>query len=215
MIFNPTIDYGKSYQLRILSLILNYTTYYLEGIAMAERLVAKQAPRFEMEAVLANKEFGKVSLEENMKNGKWTVLFFYPMDFTFVCPTEITALSDRYDEFEDLDAEVIGVSTDTIHTHLAWINTDRTDNGLGQLKYPLAADHNQKVARDYGVLIEEEGVALRGLFIINPEGELQYQVVNHNNIGRDVDETLRVLQALQTGGLCPANWRPGQKTLEV
>ena len=180
---------------------------------MAERLVAKQAPRFEMEAVLANKEFGKVSLEENMKNEKWTVLFFYPMDFTFVCPTEITALSDRYDEFEDLDAEVIGVSTDTIHTHLAWIKTDRKDNGLGDLSYPLAADHNHVVARDYGVLIEEEGIALRGLFIISPEGELMYQVVNHNNIGRDVDETLRVLQALQTGGLCPANWKPGQATL--
>jgi alkyl hydroperoxide reductase subunit AhpC len=186
---------------------------YLEGYIMAERMVGKQAPRFEMEAVFANKEFGKVSLEENMKNDKWTVLFFYPMDFTFVCPTEITALSDRYDEFEDLDAEVIGVSTDTIHTHLAWIKTDRKDNGLGDLKYPLAADTNHTVSRDYGVLIEEEGIALRGLFIINPEGELQYSVVNHNNIGRDVDETLRVLQALQTGGLCPANWKPGQATL--
>ncbi|SER68838.1 peroxiredoxin [Psychrobacillus sp. OK032] len=180
---------------------------------MAERMVGKQAPRFTMEAVLADKSFGKVNLEEIMEQDKWTVLFFYPMDFTFVCPTEITAMSDRYDEFEDLDAEVIGVSTDTIHTHLAWINTAREDNGLGELKYPLAADTNHVVAREYGVLIEEEGVALRGLFIINPEGELQYQTVFHNNIGRDVDETLRVLQALQTGGLCPANWRPGQKTL--
>ena len=112
-----------------------------------------------------------------------------------------------------LDAEIIGVSTDTIHTHLAWINTDRKDGGLEQLKYPLAADTNHAVSRNYGVLIEEEGIALRGLFIINPEGELQYQTVFHNNIGRDVDESLRVLQALQTGGLCPANWRPGQKTL--
>jgi peroxiredoxin 2/4 len=180
---------------------------------MAERMVGKQAPRFDMEAVMPNKETKKVSLEENMKNGKWTVLFFYPMDFTFVCPTEITALSDRFGEFEDLDAEVIGVSTDTVHTHLAWINTNREDNGLGVLNYPLAADTNHKVSRDYGVLIEEEGVALRGLFIINPEGELMYQVVFHNNIGRDADETLRVLQALQTGGLCPANWKPGQKTL--
>lgn len=180
-----------------------------------KRMVGKQAPRFEMDAVLPNKEFGKVSLEENMKNDKWTVLFFYPMDFTFVCPTEITSLSDRYDEFEDLDAEVIGVSTDTIHTHKAWINTSRDDNGLGDLKYPLAADTNHTVSRDYGVLIEEEGVALRGLFIISPEGELMYSVVNHNNIGRDVDETLRVLQALQTGGLCPANWKPGQATLNV
>lgn len=180
---------------------------------MAERMVGKLAPKFTMEAVLADKSFGKVSLEDIMKEDKWTVLFFYPMDFTFVCPTEITAMSDRYDEFEDLDAEVIGVSTDTIHTHLAWINTARQDNGLGDLAFPLAADTNHQVARDYGVLIEEEGIALRGLFIINPEGELQYQVVNHNNIGRDVDETLRVLQALQTGGLCPANWRPGQETL--
>ena len=180
---------------------------------MAERMVGKQAPDFTMEAVLADKSFGKVSLQENIKNEKWTVLFFYPMDFTFVCPTEITAMSDRYDEFEDLDAEVIGVSTDTIHTHLAWINTDRKDNGLEQLKYPLAADTNHSVTREYGILIEEEGIALRGIYIINPEGELQYQAVFHNNIGRDVDETLRVLQALQTGGLCPANWRPGEKTL--
>lgn len=185
------------------------------GILMPERMVGKQAPRFEMEAVLPNKEFGKVSLEENMKNDKWTVLFFYPMDFTFVCPTEITAMSDRFEEFEDLDAVVVGASTDTIHTHLAWINTDRKNNGLGQLNYSLAADTNHVVARDYGVLIEEEGVALRGLFIIDPEGELKYSVVNHNNIGRDVDETLRVLQALQTGGLCPANWKPGQATLKV
>jgi len=180
-----------------------------------KRMVAKQAPRFEMDAVMPDKSFGKVSLEENMKQDKWTVLFFYPMDFTFVCPTEITALSDRYDEFEDLDAEVIGVSTDTIHTHKAWINTAREDNGLGELKYPLAADTNHKVSREYGVLIEDSGIALRGLFIISPEGELMYSVVNHNNIGRDVDETLRVLQALQTGGLCPANWKPGQETLKV
>lgn len=180
---------------------------------MAERMVGKQAPSFEMDAVLADKTFGKVSLAKNIAEEKWTVLFFYPMDFTFVCPTEITAMSDRYDEFEDLDAEVIGVSTDTIHTHLAWINTDRTHNGLRDLVYPLAADTNHQVSKDYGVLIEEEGIALRGLFIINPEGELQYQTVFHNNIGRDVDETLRVLQALQTGGLCPANWRPGQATL--
>ncbi|KAB7706702.1 redoxin domain-containing protein [Bacillus aerolatus] len=182
---------------------------------MAELKVGNQAPRFEMDAVMANKEFKKVSLDENIKNDKWTVLFFYPMDFTFVCPTEITAMSDRYEEFEDLDAEVIGVSTDTVHTHLAWINTDRKNNGLGDLNYPLAADTNHVVSQEYGVLIEEEGIALRGLFIINPEGELMYQVVFDNNIGRDVNETLRVLQALQTGGLCPANWKPGEKTLSL
>ncbi|KGX83443.1 peroxiredoxin [Pontibacillus marinus] len=180
---------------------------------MAERLVGKQAPRFEMDAVMPNKEFEKVSLENIMKEDKWTVLFFYPMDFTFVCPTEITAMSDRYDEFEDLDAEVIGVSTDTVHTHKAWINTSRDDNGLGDLAYPLAADTNHKVSTEYGVLLEDEGVALRGLFIISPEGELKHATINHNDVGRDVDETLRVLQALQTGGLCPANWKPGQETL--
>jgi len=180
-----------------------------------KRMVGKPAPLFEMEAVLPNKEFGRVSLEENIKNGKWTVLFFYPMDFTFVCPTEITAFSDRYSEFKALNAEVIGVSTDTIYTHKAWINTERAHNGLGTLNYPLAADTNHKVSRDYGVLIEDEGIALRGLFIINPQGELVYSVVHHNNIGRNVDEVLRVLQALQTGGLCPANWRPGQPLLSV
>ncbi|MEY8751419.1 peroxiredoxin [Alkalihalobacillus sp. NPDC078783] len=178
-----------------------------------KRMVGKQAPRFDMEAVFPNKEFGRVSLEENMKNDKWTVLFFYPMDFTFVCPTEITSLSDRNDEFEDLDAVIVGVSTDTIHTHKAWINTSRDENGLGDLNYSLAADTNHAISREYGVLIEDEGIALRGLFIIDPEGELKYSVVNHNDIGRDVDETLRVLQALQTGGLCPANWKPGQATL--
>lgn len=176
-------------------------------------MVGKAAPEFELEAVLPNKEFGRVSLAENMKNGKWTVLFFYPMDFTFVCPTEITAFSDRYNDFKSLNAEVIGVSTDTIYTHRAWINTPRSENGLGTLNYPLAADTNHKASRAYGVLIEEEGIALRGLFIINPDGELVYSVVHHNNIGRNVDETLRVLQALQAGGLCPANWQPGQALL--
>lgn len=150
-----------------------------------------------------------------MKNGKWTVLFFYPLDFTFVCPTEITAISDRYHEFEDLNAVVIGVSTDSVYSHKAWMNVPRNQNGIGQIKYPLAADRTQQVSRDYGVLIEEEGVALRGLFIIDPDGELKYAVIHHNNIGRDVDEVLRVLQALQTGGLCPANWKPGQPTLTL
>lgn len=178
-----------------------------------KRMVGKQAPRFEMEAVLANGEFGKVSLEENMKEDKWTILFFYPLNFTSVCPTEIIALSDRNEEFENLNAQLIGVSTDSKYSHKAWIKTPRESNGLGAIQFPLAADLNHQVSRDYGVLIEEQGIALRGLFIISPEGELMYQVVNHNNIGRDVGETLRVLQALQTGGLCPVNWKPGQKVL--
>jgi peroxiredoxin (alkyl hydroperoxide reductase subunit C) len=179
---------------------------------MAERLVAKAAPDFTMETALGNGEdFGKVSLSDY--KGKWLVLFFYPLDFTFVCPTEITALSDSADVFDDLDCEILGVSTDSKFSHRAWINTPRDANGLGKLNFPLGADLTQKVSRDYGVLIEEEGFALRGLFIIDPDGELKYQVVNHNDVGRSVDETLRVLQALQSGGLCPANWKPGQKHL--
>lgn len=179
---------------------------------MAERLVGKQAPDFTMETALGNgQDFGKASLSDY--RGKWLVLFFYPLDFTFVCPTEITALSQAAAQFKELDTEILGVSIDSIHTHRAWINTPVNDNGLGKLEFPLAADITKSVARDYGVLIEEEGIALRGLFIIDPEGELKYEVVNHNDVGRSVEETLRVLQALQSGGLCPMNWKPGDKHL--
>ncbi|GIP29223.1 thioredoxin-like protein YkuU [Paenibacillus sp. J23TS9] len=179
---------------------------------MAERLVGKAAPDFTMETVTGDgSDFSKASLTDY--RGKWLVFFFYPLDFTFVCPTEITALSDAADQFKALDAEILGVSTDSIHSHKAWITTPRDSNGLGQINFPLASDITRSVAKDYGVYIEEEGVALRGLFIINPEGELKYQVVNHNDIGRSVEETLRVLQALQSGGLCAMNWKPGDKNL--
>jgi len=178
----------------------------------ATRLVGKQAPNFTMETALGNGvDFGKASLSDY--RGKWLVLFFYPLDFTFVCPTEITALSDSAAVFEDLDTEILGVSTDSKFSHRAWINTSKDENGLGKLNFPLAADLTHQVSREYGVYIEDEGVALRGLFIIDPEGELKYQVVNHNDVGRSVDETLRVLQALQSGGLCPANWKPGDQNL--
>ncbi len=174
---------------------------------MNVRMVGKRAPVFSMEAVMADKSFGKVSLKENMKNGQWTVLLFFPMAFGLVCPTEMTTLSERYDEFQKLNTEIIGVSTDTIHTQRAWVNTKRTDNGVGQLRYPLASDINHSVSREYGVLIEEEGFTLRGLFIINPEGDLRYQTVFYDHIGRDVDEVLRVLQTLQNGGIRPINWK--------
>lgn len=181
---------------------------------MAERLVAKLAPDFTMETALGDgKDFGKVSLADY--RGNWLILFFYPSDFTFVCPTEITALSDSAVVLKDLHTEVLGVSTDSKFSHRAWINTPRHANGLGELQFPLAADITKSVARDYGVLIEEEGIALRGLFIISPEGEIKYQVVNHNDVGRSVDETLRVLQALQSGGLCPMNWKPGDRHLSA
>lgn len=147
--------------------------------------------------------------------GKWLVFFFYPLDFTFVCPTEILALSDRLDEFQDLDAEVLGCSTDSIHSHYAWLTTPREQNGIAGTQYPLVADYTKDVARAYGVLDEKSGIAQRGLFIIDPEGVLRYSVVTEDNVGRSVDETLRVLQALQTGGLCPAEWTPGQQLLNV
>ncbi|MFB5190368.1 peroxiredoxin [Alicyclobacillus fastidiosus] len=175
-------------------------------------LVGRPAPDFDM---LSTKNME--TLNERVKlsdyKGKWLVMFFYPADFTFVCPTEILAINERLQEFKDLDAEVLGVSTDSVHSHKAWINTSKADHGLGGINYPLAADFTKTVARSYDVLVEEEGVALRGLFIIDPDGILQYQVVHNMDVGRSVDETLRVLEALQMGGLCPANWKPGQATL--
>ncbi|MFD1434413.1 peroxiredoxin [Kroppenstedtia eburnea] len=179
---------------------------------MPVRLVGLPAPDFEM-----NSTKNLETLEEKVKlsdyEGEWLVLFFYPKDFTFVCPTEITALSDRYEEFRDENCDILGVSTDTEFVHRAWIHTSRDDNGLGEIKYPLGADPTHRVSRAYGVLNEEEGVAQRGLFIIDPEGIVRYQVVTDDNVGRSVDETLRVLKALQSGGLCPSDWKPGEKTL--
>jgi len=159
------------------------------------------------------------TLAENVKltdyKGKWLIQIFYPLDFTFVCPTELTAFSDRYEELQGVGAEVIGISTDSVHSHRAWIKTSRDENGVEGLKYPLASDVGGRLARQYNILIEESNIALRGLFIVNPEGVLQYAVVHDLNIGRSVDETLRVLQGLQTGGLCAADWTPGQENLKV
>jgi alkyl hydroperoxide reductase subunit AhpC len=148
-------------------------------------------------------------------DGKWLVFFFYPLDFTFVCPTEILALSDRYDEFTALGADVLGASTDSVHSHFAWINTPRDKNGIANLRFPLVADYKKEIARAYGVLDETSGAAQRGLFIIDPDGILRYTTITADNVGRSVDETLRVLQALQTGGLCAADWKPGKQLLSV
>lgn len=176
--------------------------------------VGKKAPDFDMPSTKDLK-----GLKENVKlseyKGKWLILFFYPLDFTFVCPTEIKAFSDRIEDFKKAGAEVLAVSTDSVYSHRAWIMTPPDKNGLGELKYPLASDITKDVSRDYGVLIEDRGIALRGLFIIDPDGVLQYQVVHALNVGRSVDETLRVLEALKTGGLCAADWKPGQKPLQV
>jgi peroxiredoxin (alkyl hydroperoxide reductase subunit C) len=145
--------------------------------------------------------------------GKWLVLFFYPLDFTFVCPTEIRGFNARLGEFRAAGAEVLGASVDSVYSHRAWVRARAEDGGLGGLDYPLASDITKEVARSYGVLIEEEGIALRGLFIIDPEGILRYAVVSDLNVGRSVDETLRVLQALQSGGMCPIDWHPGDRHL--
>ena len=181
---------------------------------MAEAKVGQPAPAFDMPST---KNIEK--LDENVRlsdyGGRWLVLLFYPLDFTFVCPTELTTFSDRYEDFLGVGADVIGVSTDSVHSHRAWLKTPRDKGGVEGLRYPLASDITKQVARDYGVLIEDKGVALRGLFVVDPEGTLRYAVVHDLNVGRSADETLRVIQALQTGGLCQADWRPGQETLKV
>lgn len=159
------------------------------------------------------------TLAENISlsdyTGKWLILLFYPLDFTFVCPTELTAFSDRLEEIQGIGAEVLGVSTDSVHSHRAWVKTPREQNGIEGLAYPLLSDVGGKLAAKYNILVEESNIALRGLFIVNPEGVLQYSVVHDLNIGRSVDETLRVLQGLQTGGLCSADWTPGQENLKA
>ena len=176
--------------------------------------VGKPAPDFDLPST-KNME----TLAENVKlsdyKGKWLILLFYPLDFTFVCPTELINFSDRLDDFQGVGAEVIGISTDSVHSHRAWLKTPQDQNGIEGVKYPIASDVGGKLARKYNILVEEANIALRGLFIINPEGVLQYSVIHDLNIGRSVDETLRVLQGLQTGGLCAADWKPGQENLKV
>jgi peroxiredoxin (alkyl hydroperoxide reductase subunit C) len=174
--------------------------------------VGEPAPHFTM---LSTKDLETleeaVSLEDY--KGQWLILLFYPYDFSFVCPTEILALSNNYEEFKALNAEIIAISTDSVYAHRAWLQTPEEDNGIQGTKFVLASDSTHEVSEAYGVLVEEKGVALRGLFIIDPDGVLQYSVIHNLNIGRSVDETLRVLEALQAGGLCGANWEPGEDLL--
>jgi alkyl hydroperoxide reductase subunit AhpC len=183
--------------------------HYREHYRQTAR-VGRPAPDFSLDGVVStepDKEFQKISLGDY--KGKWLVLFFYPADFTFVCPTEIRGFNTELDAFKKRGAEIVGISTDSKYSHLAWL--DRGD--LGELHYPLLADFTKETAREYGVLDEETGVALRGLFIIDPKGIIQYQVVQNLEVGRSVDEVLRVLDGLKTGSLCPLNWQPGEKTL--
>jgi peroxiredoxin 2/4 len=176
--------------------------------------VGQPAPDFTLPSTKNIETLGeKISLSDY--KGKWLILLFYPLDFTAVCPTELIAFSDRIEEINEIGAEVLGASTDSVHSHRAWLKTPRDKNGIERLAYPLISDVAGKLARQYNILIEEANIALRGLYIINPAGILQYSVVHDINIGRSVDETLRVLQALQTGGFCTADWTPGQATMSV
>jgi peroxiredoxin (alkyl hydroperoxide reductase subunit C) len=178
-------------------------------------LVGQKAPDFELDAVVGG-EFKQVKLSDY--KGKYVVLFFYPLDYTFVCPTEITAFADAYTNFRELNAEVIAASVDSKFVHLAWQGTPRKRGGLGPVPFPHLSDLNKTLARDYGTLLEPAGVALRGLFIIDEEGVVQHATINHLGVGRNVEETLRTLQAIQTvkvtGEVCPANWKPGDETMK-
>ncbi len=178
--------------------------------------VGQAAPSFSATAVMPDGDFATITLEQF--KGKFVVLFFYPLDFTFVCPTEITAFSDSYAKFAALGAEVLGVSVDSQYSHLAWIQTPREHGGLGELQYPLVADLKKEIAMAYNVLIAEEGIALRGLFIIDPDGVVQHATINALNVGRSVEETLRVLSAFKytrehPDQVCPANWSEGADTM--
>ena len=180
-------------------------------------LVTSPAPTFDCKAVVGQeiKELKWNDLHE----GKWLVLFFYPLDFTFVCPTEIIAFSDAYDRFAEIGAKVAAVSVDSQFTHLAWVNTARSDGGLGKVTFPIIADLNKDIARKYDVLLEGAGIALRGLFLIDPKGIVRHATVNDLPVGRNVDEAIRVIQAFQFvekhGEVCPANWKPGADTMKA
>lgn len=168
--------------------------------------IGRQAPDFTAQAYTENGEMKDLTLSSY--RGKWTVLFFYPLDFTFVCPTEIQAFSEKIEEFKKLNAQVVGCSVDSVFSHQAW-----SQSSLGQMNYPIVSDINHRISRDYGVLLEDKGISLRGLFIIDPDGILRSFTVNDLSVGRNVDEVLRVVQAFQTGELCPVGWKPGEKTL--
>lgn len=181
---------------------------------MAELRLTKPAPEFKGQAVVDG-EFKDISLA-NYK-GKYLVLFFYPLDFTFVCPTEIIAFSDRVEEFRAINCEVVACSTDSVFSHLAWTNTPRKQGGLGNMKIPLLADKTMEISRAYGVLKEDEGISFRGLFIVDDKGNLRQITMNDLPVGRSVDETLRLVQAFQFtdkhGEVCPAGWKPGADTI--
>jgi len=176
--------------------------------------IGKKAPSFTAEAVL-NEKMIKISLDEI--KGRFLVIFFYPMDFTFVCPTEITAFSDAYEKFQAMNCDVMAISTDSVFSHLAWVKAPRKEGGVGGIKIPLVADKDMSISKAYGVL-REGGIADRGLFILDTDHVVRHITCNDLGIGRSVDETLRLVEAiqfnLQHGEVCPANWVKGSKTIK-
>ena len=178
-------------------------------------LVQQQAPDFEAQAVMPDGSFKQIKLSSY--RGKYVLLFFYPLDFTFVCPTEIIAFSERNDEFAERNVQVLGASIDSHYTHLAWVKTPRAEGGLGKIEYPLVSDLARTISQSYDILLAS-GVALRGLFLIDKEGVVRHQVVNDLPLGRSVDEALRMIDALQyfeqNGEVCPANWKKGERTIK-
>jgi peroxiredoxin (alkyl hydroperoxide reductase subunit C) len=179
-------------------------------------LVGKAAPEFKAKAVVNGQIVGDFSLKQY--EGRHVVFFFYPLDFTFVCPTELHAFQDKLKEFEERNTQVVGCSVDSCYSHYAWANTPKNKGGIQGVEYPLVSDLNKSISRDYDVLIEKEGIAYRGLFLIDPNGIVRHQVINDLPLGRSVEETLRILDALiyfeQHGEVCPANWQKGKKSLE-
>ncbi len=180
-------------------------------------LVNKLAPDFNAKAVVEKSIVENFRLSD-FRGKKYVVLFFYPLDFTFVCPTELHAFQEKLEEFTKRNVQVIGVSTDSWFSHLAWLNVTKKEGGIEGVSYPLVSDFTKKIAKDYDVLIEDDGVALRGLFLIDKNGIVQHQLVNNLALGRNVEEVLRLVDALQFtekhGEVCPANWQKGKKAMK-
>ncbi|MBC8044607.1 MAG: peroxiredoxin [Rhizobacter sp.] len=177
--------------------------------------VGQKFPDFNLEAVVSRekgKEFTHVTSEEARKAGKWTVLFFWPKDFTFVCPTEIKGFNDRLPDFRDNDAMLYGASTDTAFVHLAWRNNHED---LKELKFPMLSDHAKNLSTQLGILTGEDQVALRATYIVDPAGTIRWVSVNDLSVGRNIDEVVRTLQALQTDELCPCNWKEGEEVIHA
>ncbi|WP_456433914.1 redoxin domain-containing protein [Thermosulfuriphilus sp.] len=178
-------------------------------------LVTKEAPDFTAEAVMPDNSFSKVTLSSY--RGKYVILLFYPLDFTFVCPTEILAFDKKLEEFKKRNCEVLGISVDSVYSHFAWKMTPVDKGGIGNIQYPLVSDLSKGISRSYGILFDES-VSLRGLFLIDKEGIVRHELVNDLPLGRSVDEALRILDALQFfeahGEVCPADWHPGEEAMK-